>query len=59
MPTLLLWGCQDALVPVAYAAEFGGRITGSQVELIDDCGHVPQAEQPERTWTAVSEFLAG
>jgi pimeloyl-ACP methyl ester carboxylesterase len=28
------------------------------VEVIDDCGHVQQADQPERTWTAVSKFLA-
>jgi pimeloyl-ACP methyl ester carboxylesterase len=58
-PALVLWGRQDALIPVAYAAEFGDRIAGSQVEVIDDCGHVVQAEQPERTWAAVSKFLAG
>ena len=40
-------------------ASFGGRIAGSQVEVIDDCGHVVQADQPERSWTAISKFLAG
>jgi pimeloyl-ACP methyl ester carboxylesterase len=59
VPTLIVWGRQDALIPVAYAAEFGDRIKGSQVEVIDDCGHEVQADQPERTWAAVSEFLAG
>jgi pimeloyl-ACP methyl ester carboxylesterase len=59
VPTLVVWGRQDALVPVGYAAEFGGRIAGSQAELIDDCGHIVQADQPERTWAAVSKFLAG
>jgi pimeloyl-ACP methyl ester carboxylesterase len=59
VPALILWGRQDALVPVAYAAEFGRRIAGSQVEVIDDCGHVLQADQPERVWAAVSGFLAG
>jgi pimeloyl-ACP methyl ester carboxylesterase len=58
VPTLVVWGRQDALVPVAYAGEFGRRIVGSQVELIDDCGHVVQADQPERTWAAISKFLA-
>jgi pimeloyl-ACP methyl ester carboxylesterase len=57
-PTLIVWGRQDALVPVAYAAEFGQRITGSQVEVIDDCGHELQADQPARTWAAISTFLA-
>jgi pimeloyl-ACP methyl ester carboxylesterase len=58
VPTLIVWGRQDALVPVAYAAEFGGRIAGSQVEVIDDCGHALQADQPARAWAAVSTFLA-
>jgi pimeloyl-ACP methyl ester carboxylesterase len=35
------------------------RIAGSRVEVIDDCGHVVQADQPERSWTAISGFLAG
>jgi pimeloyl-ACP methyl ester carboxylesterase len=57
VPTLVAWGRQDALVPVAYAAEFGRSIAGSQVEIIDDCGHVMQADQPEAAWTAVSKSL--
>jgi pimeloyl-ACP methyl ester carboxylesterase len=59
VPTLVVWGREDALVPAAYAKEFGGRIPGSQVEVIDDCGHAVQADQPERSWTAISKFLAG
>lgn len=58
VPALVAWGRQDALIPVAYAAEFGRLIVGSQVEVIDDCGHVIQADQPEATWAAVSKFLA-
>ena len=58
IPTLIVWGREDALVPVAYGQEFGSRIAGSRVEVIDDCGHALQADQPERTWTAISKFLA-
>jgi pimeloyl-ACP methyl ester carboxylesterase len=54
-----VWGREDALVPVAYAKEFGSRIAGSQVEVIDDCGHVVQADQPARSWAAISGFLSG
>jgi pimeloyl-ACP methyl ester carboxylesterase len=57
VPTLIVWGRDDALIPVAYAKEFGNRIAGSQVEVIDDAGHVPQADQPERTWATISKFL--
>jgi pimeloyl-ACP methyl ester carboxylesterase len=57
VPALVAWGRQDALVSVAYAADFGRSIAGSQVEIIDDCGHVMQADQPEALWAVVSKFL--
>jgi pimeloyl-ACP methyl ester carboxylesterase len=57
-PTLIVWGKQDALVPVEYADEFASRIQGSRVEIIDGCGHVLQVDQPEQTWTAISGFLS-
>ena len=59
VPTLVVWGREDALVPVAYAREFGSRIAGSQVEVIHDCGHAVPADQPERSWTAISRFIEG
>jgi pimeloyl-ACP methyl ester carboxylesterase len=57
VPTLVARGREDALAPVAYAAEFGRSIAGNQVEIIDDCGHVLQVDQPEAAWTSVSRFL--
>jgi pimeloyl-ACP methyl ester carboxylesterase len=57
IPTLVVWGKQDNLVPVAYAEEFGKRIAGSRVEVIDECGHIPQLEQPEKTLALIGEFL--
>jgi pimeloyl-ACP methyl ester carboxylesterase len=56
-PTLVIWGKQDALVSSVYAEEFGQRIAGSRVEVLDECGHIPQAEQPEKTLALVTEFL--
>jgi pimeloyl-ACP methyl ester carboxylesterase len=58
VPTLVVWGRDDRLVSAAYAEEFGRRIAGSRVEIIDDCGHIPQLERPEETFALVSEFLA-
>ena len=57
VPTLVLWGRDDALVPAVYAEEFGTRIGGSRVEVIDDCGHAMQADQPEQAFKLVTEFL--
>lgn len=57
-PTLIVWGERDRLVPAAYAAEFARRITGSEVLLVPDCGHIPQVERPDVLIPAVRDFLA-
>lgn len=58
VPTLVLWGRDDALVPVIYAEEFAGRIPGSRVEVLEDCGHAMQGDQPAQMLQAITEFLA-
>lgn len=57
-PTLIVWGEQDALISSVYAAEFGRLIPDSRVEVIDECGHIPQMEQLPNTLSLVREFLA-
>jgi pimeloyl-ACP methyl ester carboxylesterase len=59
VPTLIVWGKDDRLVSSAYAAEFGRHIAGSRVVVLEDCGHIPQLEQPEQTMALVTEFLGG
>ena len=56
-PTLVIWGEDDALIPVHYAHEYGRLIPHSRVEVIPDCGHVPQVEKPDATAALVKEFL--
>jgi pimeloyl-ACP methyl ester carboxylesterase len=58
VPTLVLWGRDDALVPVVYAEEFAGRIPDSRVEVLEDCGHAMQGDQPAQMLQAITEFLA-
>jgi len=57
LPTLILWGGRDRLIPPATAKVFERAIAGSQLVLFDDLGHVPQEEDPERTVKPVLEFL--
>jgi pimeloyl-ACP methyl ester carboxylesterase len=57
-PTLVIWGEDDALIPVGYAQEFGDAIGNSRVEIVRDAGHIPQAEQMEATLALVRSFLA-
>lgn len=58
VPTLIVWGEQDRLVPVGYADEFARRIADSRVLIIPDCGHIPQVERPDALIPAVRDFLA-
>ena len=57
-PTLIVWGAQDAVVPVVYASRFADHIAESRMQIIDDCGHIPQLEQEAQTIAAVGAFLA-
>jgi pimeloyl-ACP methyl ester carboxylesterase len=59
LPTLILWGGHDRLIPVEYGGEFARDIPGSRLVIFDDLGHVPQEEDPARTSSAVESFLAG
>ena len=56
VPTLVIWGRDDLVVPAADAAGFVDRIAGAQLIVFDDCGHVPMAEHPMRFNRLLGEF---
>jgi pimeloyl-ACP methyl ester carboxylesterase len=58
-PTLIVWGKADAIIAPAYAKEFGERISGARIQLIEGAGHLPHLEQPEAVGKAVRQFLTG
>jgi len=47
VPTLFLWGASDRLIPVAVGERAVQQLPGSELIVIDDCGHNPQMERPE------------
>ena len=57
VPTLIVWGGRDRLIPPSYAERFHADITGSTVAMFDALGHVPQEEDPARTVAVVRQFL--
>ena len=57
VPTLVLWGAADQLIPVENARRFGGDITGARVVVLNGLGHVPHEEDPARSLVPVLEFL--
>jgi len=57
-PTLIVWGEADRIIAPVYAQEFAKRIAGAPVKLIDQAGHLPHLEQPERVVAAIAKFPA-
>ncbi len=48
LPTLILWGEDDAIVPASAAALYRDAIPDARLVLFADCGHRPEIEQPDR-----------
>lgn len=57
VPTLLIWGREDQLIPSAYAGEWENGIPHLRKYLIAGCGHVPFVEKPAETANAILEFV--
>ncbi len=57
VPTLILWGELDRLIPPAVGEELQRRIPGSQRVLLPGLGHVPQEEDPAASLAPVRRFL--
>jgi pimeloyl-ACP methyl ester carboxylesterase len=57
-PTLVVWGRQDRLVPLAHGEAYANAIRGAELKVLDRCGHTPQLERPAEFVALVEEFLA-
>jgi pimeloyl-ACP methyl ester carboxylesterase len=58
VPTLIVHGANDRLVPVAWAERAHAGIEGSQLHIIPECGHWPPREAPAEFNQVVARFLA-
>jgi haloalkane dehalogenase len=58
VPTLLLWGEQDAFAPLAGGRRFEREIPGSELVVIEGAGHFVWEDEPERTAEELVLFLA-
>lgn len=58
VPTMLVWGERDAMIPVAHAWATHLSIANSRLEVFDGAGHFPHQAQPERFVTLVQDFIA-
>lgn len=58
VPTLVVWGKEDKLIPFEYSHQFVSSIKGSKLVPMEGCGHSPYVEDPERLGEIVDEFLS-
>ena len=56
-PTLVLWGENDRIIPPVYAEDFTRLVTGSELSVIRNAGHLLMIERAEVFAATVSEFL--
>lgn len=58
IPTMIVWGLSDRIVPVEAAIGYHRLIKGSRLEIFERTGHLPQLERPARFNALLDEFLA-
>jgi pimeloyl-ACP methyl ester carboxylesterase len=57
MPTLIVWGDADPIIPVDHAHAAHASIPGSRLEIFEGVGHYPHCEAPERFVEVLSDFI--
>jgi len=56
-PSLVVWGKQDAIIPVECGEMYSKLLPNATLKAIDNCGHSPQMEKPDEFNAAVTAFL--
>ena len=57
VPTLVVWGREDRIVPLESGELYRKAIRGAQLEVMEHCGHFPHLEKPAEFGRATSKFL--
>ncbi len=58
VPSLLIWGKRDPIIPAKHGEAAQREIPGSRLELFPDAGHFPYRQDPQRFVEALSDFIA-
>jgi len=59
IPTLLVWGTRDQVIPAGHALRAHRAMPGSRLVLFEDAGHFPYRSDPQRFLEILREFLTG
>lgn len=58
VPTLVVWGADDRILPPAYGEAWRAMLPGARLEVLADCGHSPLIEQPQAFAQAFDAFAS-
>jgi pimeloyl-ACP methyl ester carboxylesterase len=58
VPTLLVWGDKDRIVPLSAADHYLAALPKAKLEVIEDCGHCVDLEQPSKLADLITPFMA-
>lgn len=58
MPTVLIWGDRDKIIPVSHAYAAHDALTGSRLEVLEGVGHYPHVEAPTVVVDILEDFIA-
>ena len=58
LPTQIIWGEHDKILPAGYAPALAEMIAGSKFHIVPQCGHLPQVERPQEFLRLFREFAA-
>ncbi|MEO9308000.1 Alpha/beta hydrolase [Nitrosotalea sinensis] len=58
IPTLVIWGRDDKLIPFEYSQQFVSTIPNCEFVAMDGCGHSPYVEDPEELAKIITKFLS-
>jgi len=58
IPTMIIWGMHDSLIPIKYFRTFQETMMSSQTVIVEDAGHAPFAEKPAVVSEILRQFIA-
>ena len=57
MPTLIIWGDKDGIIPVEHAYAAHEAIPHSRLEILEGCGHFPHVQEPAQLVEVIRDFV--
>jgi pimeloyl-ACP methyl ester carboxylesterase len=58
LPTMIVWGDRDPIIPMEHGVQAHALVAGSRFEVFEGAGHFPHCEQPERFVEVLVDFVA-